>query len=742
MTAKVIAGVKGEQLMAFVMRDALVAAILAFCLSGAGWAWQDGTSADEPPAGEAESETADPVPLEEAAASLLEPESLRGTPGYSLAEGDIVPVVCPFGETIDYEPGELSCGLLAVRENRETDASRIIQLLYVRIHARGPQDDENGDDDADDGEAGFEPRPDPIAYLTGGPGVGVTSYVERFVDHAATETRDLYILQQRGITQSGDFCPLFSLEEPALNVGQTAEEQEEFALARLARCFDRALAEGVDLSAYNTVENARDVRTLREALGFESWNVWGISYGSHLGQMLTRVDPEGIRALVIDAIVPNDLENLMRIHRWAGRVLDHIVTTCAADTACARAYPELEARTYAAMADLQENPVVVTVSDTETFPGGQVAVGGQAIAFAPFSMMYEQSSYAGLAAVLDALVRAAERRDETVFTAIAVGGGGDLTGGDFSPGMNAAISCNDGYTWHNAQVIAEDMGEVPGLAGLIGSVAGAQAGQALCEQYGMGLRDRADYMPVSFDGPTLVVNGAWDPITPPDLARQIMPGFSNGQYVEVPFAGHGPTRSDECAAGVMVAFFDDPSAELDISCVETANSEPEFVIPMASPFAVRAIVAMEEDPPSLIGLLAWGGLSGLVLGLALIVFPVAFVLRRIDGAAPANTGGARAASFIAAALGVGGMAVLGYAAYYTSEISPIVLIAGFAGPARIGAWAVLFGGLAGLAALFLVAGARLSAGRMAFGTFGGIIITAIAAVSLAVFAAVAGLTPF
>ena len=46
---------------------------------------------------------------------------------------------------------------------------------------------------------------------------------------------------------------------------------------------------------------------------------------------------------------------------------------------------------------------------------------------------------------------------------------------------------------------------------------------------------------------------------------------------------------------------------------------------------------------------------------------------------------------------------------------------------------MLLGGLAGLAALFLVAGARLSSGRMAFGTLGGIIITAIAAVSLAVF---------
>lgn len=728
-------------------RDILVAGVLGLGLAGTGWAWQDDSEPpveadipiEEAPAGDAPNDDAleEAVSPEEAARSFLElpqsPEPVRT----SLAEGDIVPVICPFRDTVDYEPGEISCGLLAVRENREVEQGRVIQLLYVRIHARGPEDEESGEDEAE-----FEPLADPIVYLTGGPGVGVPSYVSRFADHAATQTRDLYILQQRGITQSGDFCPLFGLEEPALNVPASPAETEAFERRRLARCFERALAEGVDLSAYNTVENARDVRALREALGFESWNVWGISYGSHLGQMLTRVDPDGIRALVIDAIVPNDLENLMRIHRWAARVVDRIVTNCAADTACARAYPDLEARTYAAMASLQENPVVVTVSDTEVFPGGQVAVGGQAIAFAPFSMMYEQSTYSGLAAVLNALVRAAERRDETVFTAIALGGGGDLTGGDFSPGMNAAISCNDGYTWHNAMVIAEDMGEVPGLAGLIGSVEGAQASQALCEQYGMSLRDRADYAPVSFDGPTLVVNGAWDPITPTDLALQIMPGFSQGQYLEVPFAGHGPTRSDECAADIMVAFFDDPSADLDTSCAETANPEPRFVIPMTSQFAARAIVGMEEAPERFIGFLAWGGLSAFLLLVALIVFPVAFVLRRLDGTPSANTGGARAASVVAAALGAGGLAVLGYAAWHTSEISPILLISGFAGPARIGAWAVLFAGLAGLAALFLVVGARLSSGRMPLGTLGGVILTALAAVSLAIFAAVADLAPF
>ncbi len=684
---------------------------------------------DAPDPSDAEAEWVPDRPLSEDEArdplsSFMDPPPAPAL--FNLREGDTVPVICPFKGDIDYEPGQISCGLLAVRENREAEDSRLIQLLYVRLHARG-----------EDEEA---VREDPVVYLTGGPGVGVLPYVERFVDHAIIETRDLYILQQRGILQSGEFCPLYDLEEPALNVGRTLAEQEEFARRRLARCFDRARAEGVDLAAYNTVENARDVRVLREALGFEQWNVWGISYGTHLGQMLTRVDPEGIRALVLDAIVPNDLDNLMRIHRWAARVLDNIVRTCEADPACARAYPDLEARTFAAMAALQENPITVTVSDTETFPGGEVVMGGQAIAFAPFMMMYEQETYPGLAAVLHTLVRAAERRDETVFTALALGSAGGS--GGMSAGMSAAVACNDGYTWHNAQIIAEDMAEVPALAGLIGTVEGAAADQALCERYGMTLRDRADYRPVRFDGPSLIVNGAWDPITPPDLARQIMPGFANGQYLEVPFAGHGPTRSDDCTARIMVAFFDDLAASLDTSCVETANLEPRFATLLTSRLAARALVGWEEDRQGLLLFLGWGAVSAMLLALALIVFPVAFVLRRIDRTPAANTGGARAVCVAAAALGAGGMALLAYSAYLTGEISPIVLIAGLAGPAHMGAWAVLLGGLAGLAALFLVVGARLSSGKMAIGTLAGIVITALAAVSLAVFAALADLAPF
>ena len=46
-------------------------------------------------------------------------------------------LVCQFRGQIDYEPGEIECGLIQVPENREVPNSRTIELNYVRIVATG-----------------------------------------------------------------------------------------------------------------------------------------------------------------------------------------------------------------------------------------------------------------------------------------------------------------------------------------------------------------------------------------------------------------------------------------------------------------------------------------------------------------------------------------------------------------------------------------------------------------------------
>ncbi|PWE18243.1 hypothetical protein DDZ18_01140 [Marinicauda salina] len=639
-----------------------------------------------------------------------------------------VDFVCPFKSEIDYEPGDIACGFISVPENREDPDSRMIRLHYVKIAATGEDEDY---------------REDPVIYLTGGPGVGVGGYVDRLREHAVLEQRDLYILEQRGIGASGDFCPHYGQTERALATAAGIEEAQRNAAEITRNCFEAAAAAGVDLTGYNTVENARDVRALRRALGFESWNVWGISYGSHLGQMLVREDPEGISALVIDAIVPNDLVDLMRIGRWANRVADNIFSTCEDAEVCR----DLEARFDAALVEAKENPVVVEVEDTELFPDGEVRVGAEILAFAPFGMMYEQDEHPAIPAVMDALIRSAGDPDAPIYDLVANGGGGAPAGMSLSMGMASAIRCNDGYVAAAGEIVESDLAENPRFRDIFFTPEGQRYVAEMCVEAGLAPRDRADYQLVETDIPTLIVNGAWDPVTPPPLARRVAPGFSNGRYIEVPYAGHGPTRSmSDCAGPVLNAFFDDPDpAALDATCLEEGVDRPVYLDLFATEAPARLAAAAAIDPKRLAAPGIWAGASILVLlvSFLLIVFGAGarLVDRQSASELKADIGGARLFAFLAAASGLGFAGLAGYAGWAAQEISMFALIAGLAPVGGIASWLAVAAGAFGLLALIALIRRRMSDGPVRFGSLIGLVMTSAAAMALFAFAARYDLLP-
>ena len=157
-------------------------------------------------------------------------------------------IVCPFKGAVDYEPGDVSCGLIEVPENREKQNTRIIELHYVKISAKEP-DDWDAEEDGD-----WAKRDDPIIYLTGGPGVHVQGYVDRLKDHGVTHARDLYILEQRGIGWSGDFCPTYFLQDPTAANTPNWDQYQRAGLKAMETCFAAANAAKVDLSGYSSVE--------------------------------------------------------------------------------------------------------------------------------------------------------------------------------------------------------------------------------------------------------------------------------------------------------------------------------------------------------------------------------------------------------------------------------------------------------------------------------------------------------
>jgi pimeloyl-ACP methyl ester carboxylesterase len=661
----------------------------------------------------------DDVPDEQAPTRPDEIEWLRDT-GFDT-------VVCPFRDRIDYRPGEIECGLIQVPENREVEGSRTIELHFVRIMARG--EDEDGNE--------VDVRDDPVIYLTGGPGVKADMYVERLKDHRLVDQRDLYILEQRGIGVSGDFCPFFFDRNRVDYIRDNFADNERSIMEQARECARLATAAGVDLTGYHTFENARDVRALRQALGLADWNVWGISYGSVLGQAYMKIDPEGIRAVVLDAIVPLDLENLMRIPHWHTLNLEKLFAACVEQHQCARVYADLAERYHQAIANLIDQPIRVEVPESEIHPTGEAYFFQNLIVGLPFSLLYDESNHPLIPAIMHGLTRAVEKRDQRLFRAIAMAEGG--SGLPISMGMAMSVRCLDGYVDRGAEAAPGDFRDYPLLAQAFGDQSVIAESPDHCRAAGLHPRDPADFELVQTDLPILVANGAWDPVTPVPLAEYIMPGFSNGRLLVFPHAGHGPTRSLDCAGGLLNGFFDDPAAPLDSDCVEHGGKAAEFVAPyFQTSLFVRAIVMHTENPERM---KRHAVAAGVLLGLIVIgVFGLlgSWLSRRFNRHRVKAAGGSRFLVFLAGALVLGWLVGLGWVAHATSQVTEVMLLFGLMPRAMWFAWLAPLGLL--LAILGLIQAWRYSSSLNA-SALAALGLTALATILLSLYGLYWGIWP-
>lgn len=655
-------------------------------------------------------------------------------------------LICPFKGEIDYEPGEIECGLLQVPENREDPNSRMIELHFVKLSSRwGHEDfDDERDEDALPWAEGLADgkRDDPIIYLTGGPGAPATYYVDRFQDHTILDYRDLYILEQRGIVYSGDFCQFYGTRSPEATEAETWEEYQEVDNIARENCFKNAAAEGVDLTGYNTIENARDVKALRRALGYDNWNVWGISYGSILGQAYIKEDPEGIRAMAIDAIMPLEIQNTeehWRVVNWFMRDLDLLQEICQRQPDCAEAYPDIPGRLRESVQRVLDQPISADVTDTEVFPSGKITIFADIAALLPFTQLYEQDTYPALPGFVYAWADLLDSRDETFFKFLAGAAGNEFTGG--SAGMQNAIFCNDGDV--QAQMLANriDRAEFPVFGQILGTDESNIRDHAQCARLGMPMRPASQYAAVETDIPTLIIEGQMDPITPPPNAKAILPGFSNGTYIEYPYAGHGPSRSVQCSGHMLNRFYDDPGAEPDMTCPESME-EPEIWAPMyVTGFVPKLGAAFFEDKKKLILPGVWGGLSLLISLVAFLSLTLAPVGRSLNNNQARNVGRTRFLTWLTATCSVAAVSIIGGAFVVTAQASELAILFSLVPWAKYGAWLGLIAGVLGIMTL-ISAFRNKTSYSIPSGTMLGYVLTGVAAIGLSSFMFFWELAPF
>jgi pimeloyl-ACP methyl ester carboxylesterase len=380
------------------------------------------------------------------------------------------------------------------------------------------------------------------------------------------------MFDQRGVgySQPALNCPeLSDLELRTLGTHRTREQETEDQVEAAFACRDRLLASGIDLSAYDTAASAADVNDVRIALEYGRLDVWGISYGTRLALAVERDFPEAVHSLVLDSALPPSINQVTDRAANAERAFRTLFDGCAADVACAAAYPNLETVFYGLVAEFNENPASFFAQDPDTGAVYNVLLTGDRLVRTLNAALADP-----LLIPFVPLVAASLRAGDFTLIAQATslltfGGRGQSTG------MFYSVNCVDEVSRTSPEQVFAAQRTVRRE---IVEALNEDARFRICAGWGSGQAPRRAGAPVVSDVPTLILAGEYDPLTPATYAEIAARTLRNSSWFEFPGIGHAVVATSPCGHAIMIDFLTAPTRTPEARCLAVMGP-PAWVIP-------------------------------------------------------------------------------------------------------------------------------------------------------------------
>ncbi|MBK8139125.1 MAG: alpha/beta fold hydrolase [Chloroflexi bacterium] len=453
--------------------------------------------------------------------------SAQGVPSYT-------PVECAYAlpETLTAH-ATVTCGLVTAPVDPADPDGATHQLSVVKVSAAA------------------KPLPDPIVFLSGGPGVALDAYwpaVEAMLDAGLLEQsqRDLLLFDQRGVGRS---TPSLScvVEASAAQLLPTMDANRT--------CSARLADEGIELTRYTTVNNAEDVDAIRRAMGYAQFNIYGHSYGSRLALALMRYAPEGVRSVMLEGVFPPNAR-FIALPKYVEGALARVFDACADDPACSAAYGDLDALFSETYLRVKARPIF----------GG---FDHNTLVRSLYYLM--QGSRADEPSIIPAFILAVKNADRTIMErAYALIDGEIPPSGTISEGMQTLINCADEAPFLSEAELAKfnDGVRVEIMEVFSGSVRAQFLEQ--CQNWPRVELGSEHYKGVVSDIPTLILNGTFDQVTALENAQLAADSLTRVTLIPFPGYGHWPHgRGNPCAIAIYSLFLTDPIRPVDSSCVAT-----------------------------------------------------------------------------------------------------------------------------------------------------------------------------
>ncbi|MER6391325.1 alpha/beta fold hydrolase [Streptomyces sp. NPDC059382] len=465
-----------------------------------------------------------------------------GTVARTVGDARYEPGPCPKTPEPVEELEGARCGTLTVPENRAEPSGRTIELGVAIVPAT----------------AGT-PKSDPIVWLAGGPGDDAVGEAKMAIGAGLNRDRDVILMSQRG-TYSADptaLCPnIDEFNARAVGLVQDAPSTERLHVEATKACRDQLAGRGLDLSAYNDTESAADYEDLRTTLGIKQWNLYGISYGTHLALVYMRLHPEGLRSVGIDGILPPSRAGSAATWSSARQGFDGLFKACADQPACNKRYPNLSATFDKLVGDLEAKPVTTTV----TLPGHdkpvKVVLDGGAL------VNWMTSATHVAPQVPRALDELAHGKPQRIARQWAGGKLSPQAIGRVAHGLAYGVFCS-AWTPYESQEQALKGGQ-DAFPSFPRSVQ-AQAPQLTflrpdCDVWNVPPADPSIRDVTRGDIPTLALSGSFDSQTGADNGPYVARTLSKAKVVTIPYQPHVVIATSKCAQEIAVSFFDTPDA--------------------------------------------------------------------------------------------------------------------------------------------------------------------------------------
>lgn len=432
---------------------------------------------------------------------------------------------------------DAQCGTLDVPEDPSNPQGRQIALKIAVIPA-----------------INRKPAPDPLFLLAGGPG---QSALETFpamlnIIYNIHQERDIVLVDQRGTGKSN---PLRCLdpEDEALN--DLTNEQLQ---ALLISCPEQLDA---DLRFYTTEIAMADLDAVRAALGYETINLYGASYGTRAALTYLRLYPQRVRTILLDAVVDPGFVMFMDAGADGQDALELFFARCAKDEACSTTFPTLQADFDALLQRLDTAPENITLPHPLTGKAMDLEVTRQLVTSMVFNSLYSPH----IVATLPLSIQAAAQGNYVPLVSQAL-----LLNAGLYDGMFYAVTCTE-----DAPLISAPEAEKRSQGSVFGNRTLDFA--EVCAAWPKGQVSPDFRAPVVSDVPILIFSGEADPITPPWHAQEVAESLTNELHLVFKGMGHGNLNS-RCTARLLKDFIDSASITgLDTACVETIAPPPFFV---------------------------------------------------------------------------------------------------------------------------------------------------------------------